>query len=162
MPTSRQEDIQKIHDMIDDIQFAMLVTVNEQDDIHSRPMTTQEMDKDGSLWFFAARTADSVRDIQNHSRINVTYMGDGTYVSIAGHAHIHDDLAKKKELWQDALKIWFEDGPEDPNVVLIHVQSTSAHYWTSPSGILGKAVAAAKVILTGEPQDAGESDVVSL
>jgi Pyridoxamine 5'-phosphate oxidase like len=53
-------------------------------------------------------------------------------VSIAGQATVQRDQAKIDELWNPSLRMWFEGGPTDPELVLVHVQSHHASYWDSP------------------------------
>ena len=51
MPVHR-EAIQKLAKMIEDIDFAMLTTVQPDGTLRSRPMSTQRAEFDGTLWFF--------------------------------------------------------------------------------------------------------------
>ena len=55
-------------------------------------------------------------------------------MSLTGQASVVDDLATKRELWNTVVEAWFPDGPEDPDVVLVRVDATSAEYWDSPGG----------------------------
>ena len=158
--TSRPEAIEKINDMIGNIKVAMLTTVDEDGDFHSRPMVTQEHHFDGDVWFFADRSSDKVREIEQNASVNVAYVEDGNFVSIAGKARIISDVSKKQSLWHESLRVWFEQGPESAEVILIHVDAESAQYWDTPSGALGKAVNAAKVVLTGDKNEAGDSEKV--
>lgn len=155
--TSRQDAIEKINDMIGDIKVAMLTTVDEHGDFHSRPMMTQEQRFDGDVWFFASRTSDKVREVEREPQVNLAYVEGGNYVSIAGKAEIVTDMQKKKDLWNPALKVWFEDGPESPDVVLIHVDANTAQYWDTPDGMIGKAISVVKVLLSGDEDAAGDS-----
>jgi len=157
---SRQESLSKINDMIRDIKIAMLTTIDEDGDFHSRPMMTQEHEFDGEVWFFADRSSDKVREIESNPSVNVSYVANGNYVSLAGSALIVTDVAKKQELWNDALKVWFEDGPQSPSVVLIHLKAKSAQYWDTPGSAFGQAVSMIKVLLTGDEKAAGESQKV--
>ena len=158
--TTRQESIEKINDMVKDIGVAMLTTVDADADFHSRPMVTQEQDFDGDVWFFADRTSDKVREVMQNSSVNVSYANGGNYVSIAGNAYIVDDVQKKKDLWNEGLSVWFENGPESPEVILIRVDAKTAQYWDSADNAIGKAINAAKVLITGDKDAAGDSDKV--
>lgn len=159
--TDRQEAIEKINEMIADIKVAMLATIDNDGDLHSRPMMTQEHEFDGDVWFFAARDSDKVREIQQNPDVNVTYVDDGNYVSIAGKAEIIADVQKKKDLWHESLSAWFEDGPEADSVVLIYVDAKSAQYWETMGGAIGQALNVMKVMLTGDKDDAGDSAKVT-
>ncbi len=157
---NRQEAIEKINDMIGDIKVAMLTTVDHDGDFHSRPMMTQEHHFDGDVWFFASRSSDKVREIEGNASVNVSYVDDGNFVSIAGHAQIVSDIQKKKDLWHEGLEVWFDGGPESADVVLIYVDAKSAQYWDSPDNPISQAVNVAKVLLTGDKDDAGDSGKV--
>jgi general stress protein 26 len=50
------DDLQKLREMVKDIDFCMLTTVDEEGNLHSRPMSVNgEIDTDGDLWFFCLR-----------------------------------------------------------------------------------------------------------
>ena len=154
---NRQQAIDKINELIADIEVAMLTTVDADGDFHSRPMITQEHHFDGDVWFFASNDSDKVREINANPSVNVAYVEGGNYVSIAGQADIVTDVTRKKDLWHDSLQVWFPDGPESSNVVLIHVDAQTAQYWDSADNAVSKAVDRVKVILTGDKDAAGES-----
>ena len=52
---SQTESIQKFAKMIEDIDFAMLTTVQPDGSLRSRPMSTQQAEFDGTLWFHRGR-----------------------------------------------------------------------------------------------------------
>ncbi len=158
--TDRNEALNKLSNLVNDIKIGMLVTVTDDGQFHSRPMITQAYHVDGNLWFFAKRLSDTVHEIEQNPTVNVSYSGGDNYVSIAGKASLVFDVEKKKELWEDSLKIWFEEGPESPDVALVHVQAISAQYWDTPSTMFGKAVGRVKVMLTGDKDAIGDSDRV--
>ncbi len=56
-------DFQKVREMIKDIDFCMLTTVDENNDLYSRPMSLNgEVDQSGNLWFFTyGKSQKSVR-----------------------------------------------------------------------------------------------------
>jgi general stress protein 26 len=49
MATEHQEDIKKVAALMKGIRFVMLTTVHPDGSLHSRPMTTQDIDFDGDL-----------------------------------------------------------------------------------------------------------------
>lgn len=155
--SNRKEAIKILGSIIEEVDIAMLTTVNEDGELHSRPMSTQEHHFDGDVWFFTRRTSDLAKDIQLDQRVNVSYGSEGSYASIAGHASIVTNNEKKKELWSPHVSAWFDGGPTSPEVVLIHVDAQSAQYWNSSSTLLGKAADLTKVLLTGNPEEMGES-----
>lgn len=161
MNTAYLENLKKINELIKNIQFAMLTTRTKDGSLHSRPMTTQDTEFDGDVWFFSERESEKVSDIRRDPLVNVAYVKGNTFVSLAGTAHIVEDAEKKRDLWHEPLRIWFENGPDDPNVVLIHVDASSAEYWDAPGGI-GAAIGVVRVVLTGDKSAAGDTGTVDL
>ena len=55
---NRSADFQKLREMIKEIDFCMLTTVDENDNLHSRPMSlNSEVDEAGNLWFFTSTSS---------------------------------------------------------------------------------------------------------
>ena len=133
MTATQTQDLEKLRDMIKDIRFTMLTTVNA-DGPHARPMTTLESDPDGSLWFFAANDSRLATEIAADPLIGLAYADNGSadFVSVTGRARQVDDAAKAKALWNPALKAWFTGGLDDPKLALIEVRIESAGYWDAP------------------------------
>ena len=156
------EDTRKVAELIKGERFAFLTTVAPGGKLTSRPMTLQEVEFDGDLWFFAERGSHPVDHIATNSQVNVGVGSGGTWVSLTGSATVVDDVAKKKELWNGGVEAWFPQGPEDPSVVLIKVDGDSTEYWDSPGGRLATALSFVKAKATGERIDAGENKKVEL
>ena len=125
------ESSRKLATMIRGIKTAMLTTVARDGRLHSRPMATQEADFDGTLWFFTRASSPKVEEIQDDAEVNVSYSSpeDHRYVSISGRASVVRDRAKIEELWQPSYRMWFAQGLEDPDLVLLRVDAHSAQYW---------------------------------
>ena len=92
----------------------------------------------------------------------MTTSGSSSWVSLTGHAVVVDDLAKKQQLWNAVVEAWFPDGPDDPDVVLLRVEASSAEYWDTPGGRLASAFSLAKAKVTGKPYSGGENETVRL
>ena len=146
------EDIKKLGALIKDIQFAMLTSQDADGRLHSRPMATQQVSFDGDLWFFTALNSHKLEEVRADSQVNVAYSEpkDQRYVSVSGRAQIVTDKEKAKQLWTPALKAWFPNGLEDPQLALIKVSVESAQFWDSPSSKIVQLVGFAKAMLTGE------------
>lgn len=160
-----QESLEKLRDLIKGIKIAGLVTRDSAGNLRSRPMTTQEAEFDGDLWFFTDRTTEKTDDLRQNAQVCVTYSsGDATkFVSISGRAELVDDRAKMRGLWSPAHKIWFPDGVEDPNLILIRVEAESGEYWEAPSNKIVQVAGLVKAAVTGEPADEmGENKELNL
>lgn len=48
---ANRESVEKLRELIKDIDIAMLTTIDEDGTLRSRPMGTQKAEFDGDLWF---------------------------------------------------------------------------------------------------------------
>jgi len=127
----KPEEMEKLRELIKDIDTAMLTTVSEEG-LVSRPMKTQEVEFDGDLWFFTKKETEKYEEIKNEQDVNVAYAGK-SYVSVRGKAEIVEDINKKKELWSKAYEKIMQTSYDDPNLVLIKIKADAAEYWDTGS-----------------------------
>ena len=159
---SDTESISKVTEIINGSHIGMLTTINEEGALVSRPLAVQEVKDDGDMWFFTSSTTSQVAQVRADSRVNVSF-GKGTeWVSVAGTAEVVTDRQKIHELWNPAVEAWFPDGPDTPEVVLLHVESDSAEYWTSPGGTAATVLQWVKSKVTNSRMSVGESGTVEL
>ena len=163
MEQTRQESIEKLKNLLEGIDFCMLTTINGGQ-LRSRPMSTQEFDENGELWFFTSDETHKVDEIEADSRVNAAYSkpDDNVYVSVAGRAAVVKDRKKIEELWNPILKAWFPDGLEDPTLCLLKVSVEEAEYWDSPNSKIVQIVGFVKALVTGQAADGGEYGKVNL
>ncbi len=154
------EAIKKLGELIKDIKFAMMTTVADDGSLHSRPMTTQQQDFDGDLWFFTGADSLKVEESRINRHVNVSYAnpGDQKYVSVSGVAELVRDQAKNRELWNPVYKAWFPKGLDDPELALLKVKVTDAEYWDTPSGKMVQLIGLVKAVATGEPYKASKDE----
>lgn len=157
-------DIEKLARLIKDIRIAMLTTVDQEGQLHSRPMATQTAEFDGNLWFFTGMSTPKVGEIQKDQHVNVSYAApdDHRYVSVSGRAEIVRDRKKAEELWNPFYKAWFPKGIDDPDLVLLKVRVERAEYWDSPSSPVVYLVGFLKAIVTGERAEVRENEKIDL
>jgi general stress protein 26 len=163
-PLTHEQAIDKLADLIKDIKFAMLTTVDTEGVLRSRPMATQRTKFDGHLWFFTAERSPKVDQVKRDEHVNLAYADpdNNRYVSVSGTAMVVRDRAKAEELWNPAYKAWFPDGLEDPDLALLRVDVHSAEYWDSPSSPVVHAIGFVKALATGERYEGGENKKVQL
>lgn len=94
------------------------------------PMTLQQMDKQGDLWFITPKNSDHFRAIEDDNRVQLIASNHKRqrYISIFGNATHIIDKAKVDELWNPMLKAWFS-GKDDPNLALLSININSGYYW---------------------------------
>jgi general stress protein 26 len=164
MSATTTDDVKKLARLIEGIDFAMLTTVCEDGSLRSRPMSTQQAEFDGTLWFFTRDDTAKVGEIERDRQVNVSYAkpGDQKYVSVSGRATLLRDRAKIKELWNPAHKAWFPDGPDDPHLALLRVDVDKAEYWDSPSSTVMHVIGFVKALATGAEFHPGENKKLDL
>jgi len=162
---ARTGDLEKLRDMIKDIDFCMLTTLDEQGDPHSRPMSSNgDIDANGDLWFFTNASSHKVSEVEQSPKVNVSFADPDNqrYVSVTGIAHLVRDEQKIDELWRPEFKMWFPQGKDDPEVALLKVSLEKGEYWDSPSSTIGYALSFVSSLITGKQPDVGENRKVDL
>jgi len=167
MPDSDMNDQAKLWDLIGDIRFAMLTTRHANGHLHARPVTTQNTsdDNDARLWFFLSRSGESVAELAAQANVNVSYShpGKDRYVSVSGTASVVEDAGKKRALWSKLNEAYFPEGVNDPDLALVAVDITHAHYWDVRESKLVQIWKMTKAAFTGQrPRDLGEEGEVRM
>lgn len=163
MQDKRQESIEKLKSLIEGIDFCMLTTI-DGGHLRSRPMSTQEFESSGELWFFTSENTHKVDEIKADNRVNAAYSkpDDNAYISVSGTAEISKDRAKMEELWNPILKAWFPEGLDDPELCLLKVSVEEAEYWDSSNSTLVQIAGFLKAMVTGKQIDSGDHDKISM
>jgi general stress protein 26 len=158
------DDIKKIGEFIQDIDFTMMTTIDEDGELHSRPMSTQNTEFDGNVYFFTFDDTDKTNHIARNPNVNLAYSAPdrNIYVSLKGEAQVLKDRQKMEELWNPALKVWFPQGLETPGIALIQVRVKTAEYWDSPSGTIAYVAALVKSAVTGKSPNMGDNETVKI
>lgn len=135
---------------------SMLCTF-DRDQMVTRPMHTQGIDEDGTIWFFSEKDSPKNQMIETDSRVNLIYANNSSYeyLSIEGTASIEHDQEKIDELWKDFAKVWFTEGKTDPSLTLIKVTPDNGHYWDTKSNKVISLMKIAVGALTGKTMDNG-------
>ena len=161
----RSESLERLRQMIKDIDFCMLTTIDEQGDPHSRPMSSNgDIDRDGDLYFFTNASSHKVNEVAQSPKVNVSFADpqNQRYVSVTGLASVVRDQQKINELWRPEFKMWFPKGKEDPDIALLRVNLEKGEYWDSPSSTIGYALSFVSSLVTGKQPDFGENEKVDL
>src|SRR5215213_191290 len=165
-PTQTHEnDLEKLRELVTDIDFCMLTTVDESGDLHSRPMSSNgDIDANGDIWFFTNASSHKVSEIAKLPKVNVSVADteNQRYMSVSGTAQRVRDRAKIDELWRPEFKMWFPEGKDDPEVALLCISLEKAEYWDSPSSTIAYALSFVSSIVTGKDADPGENKKVDL
>ncbi len=159
--TADAETLKKLWSLISAVKVAML-TSEDGPHLRSRPMVAAQSEFDGTLFFFTRASAHKVAEVDQKSRVCVSYADSGKqdYVSLSGSAQVVHDPALVKAHWSEAMRTWFPKGATDPDIAILKVDVEQAEYWDAPSSAMVYLYGYAKAVTTGEPPHPGENEKV--
>jgi general stress protein 26 len=134
----------KFWDSLHDSPFVMLGLTGSG---FTRPMTAQ-VDEDGRIYFFAARSEELVKGLAPSAEAFATFASKGHdfFASMNGKLVVDNDRETIDRLWSPTVSAWYEQGKDDPNLVLLRFDTDRADIWEAGAG---SAVKAAWLKLTG-------------
>jgi general stress protein 26 len=137
---SKNEKFKNIAKIIEDVGVCMLTTLDHAGRASSRPMYVQELDEDGSLWFFSSSKAHLIQEIIGNPVLNITFADSSKneFLSASAIAYEVFDRSKIEELWHPSLKVWYKDGIESKDLLLLKVDMQEIEYWDSPTSAVVK------------------------
>lgn len=160
----RAANIEKLAELIADVEIAMLTTIAASGHLVSRPLGTQEIEFDGDLWFATECDSGKAAEIRANPNVNVAYAAPGKdiYVSVAGRATLVRDRAKIEQLWSPRMQSYVQGSKDDANVCLIRVEAASAEYWDGHGRRLGQVLHLLLSAVTDEPANLQENVRIDL
>jgi general stress protein 26 len=146
------EAIQKLQELVGAVKTGMLVTSGKSGKNTTRPMAVVDTDSSGNLWFFAERSSNKVKDIEEDHQVQVIFAhpGKDTFMVVHGRASIETDARYLTEKWNPLIKAWFPQGLEDPALCLIKIKTDEAQYWDTNATKVGAMVKIAVSAVTGK------------
>lgn len=146
-----EKTIETLDGLIRKFDTAMLVTQSLDGALRARPMAVAEQGENAALYFATRSDDEKLEEIIRSPRVAVTMQAEDTYLSISGEARVLTDQVLADELWSASMRLWFPEGPEGPNLVVLLVEPRYAEYWDR-SGIrrLEFLLEAGKALVTGE------------
>ena len=156
--------MKKIGELIQDIRIAMMTTAAPDGSFDSRPMATQKMEFDGTVYFLTRQESGKVQELADDSHVSLLYAdpGDSKFVSVKGKATVYRDQAKIEELWNPMYKAWFPQGETDPAIAVLRVTVHEAQYWEASSSRLVRGLKYVAAAATGGKVDIGTQGTVKL
>lgn len=111
---------------------------------HSIPMSLQEVDEEGNLWFISSSESEHNSNIMEDPKVQLYFMNNSSYeyVFIKGNATISKDKNLIDKYWTDFANAWFE-GKDDPSVTVISVKAQDGYYYETKDN---KVFAMAKMV----------------
>ncbi|QNL47858.1 pyridoxamine 5'-phosphate oxidase family protein [Olivibacter sp. SDN3] len=160
-----KEAIQKLKEMVDKIDIGMLCSnISAGDHVHAVPMSRQEVDEDGNIWFLFSAESESHQNLQKNNKLSLLYsdIKDYNFISIDGTAEISRDQARIEKYWNKMIEAWFEKGKEDPRIRVLKVIPSEAHYWDNKTNKLVTFLKIAVSAVSGKKMDTGRQGDLNL
>lgn len=151
---TNQEAVKKIKELSEKAKFCMFCTELTKVPVNSRPMTLQETDDSGNLWFISSDTSNKNFEIKEDRNVQLFFMNndDSEYLSVYGEASIYKDRTTIEEKWSAMANAWF-DGKDDPTVSIIRVEPKDTYYWDTKAGKLVSLLSFVAAAVTGNKTD---------
>lgn len=146
------EAIQKFRDLVKDVTICMFTTMDESNDLTSRPMFTSNVDEEGNVWFFTNEFSEKINEVSKDNLVHLIYSHPvkNIYVDVKGTCSVIIDKKKMEELWDPALKSWFPQGLEDSKICLVKVATETAHFWNHSFSKMGLLFGMIRSITKGD------------
>ncbi len=154
---------EKMTSMVNDIDFAMLLTDLKNQPISAVPMSTKKVDDQGNIWFLSGLNSDHNTNIVNSPEVQLLYsdISDMEFISIYGRATIIADPAILKDLYEKTDDAWFT-GVDDPNLTAIKVVPEEAYYWDNKDNKYISLFKMGVAAITGNKKDISEKGRLNL
>jgi general stress protein 26 len=92
-------------------------------------MAVAEIEDDGTTWFVTGAATPKTDEIAPRAAVNVAFQSSASFASLTGDAEIVKDDAKARDLWREPWRVWFPDGPEESDLVLLRIRPHVGEYW---------------------------------
>lgn len=162
---TQDDKLGKLREIVKAVDICMLTTVDEQGDLHSRPMSNnRDVEFDGDLWFFTYGSSHKIDEVGRVPKVNASFadIDNQLYASLTGRAEVVRDRAKIEELWKPELRAWFPDGVDTPDIALLKVTVERGEYWDGSQSFVAHAVSLVSSLVTGKPAQLGENEKLEL
>ena len=137
--SEKEEAVKKFKELVKDVSVCMFTTMDDHNNLYSRPMSTVKIDDEGNAWFFTNEFSETIQEVSKDNNVHLIYAhpAKNVYVTVKGSCTVILNRKKIDELWTPLLKAWFPNGKEDPKLCLVKVVTEEASYWNSNSGSMG-------------------------
>lgn len=120
---------QQFDELVHKFNTAMLITQSSDSELHARPMAIAKHREGGVVYFATSWAAGKIDEIETRPEVVVTMQADNQYLSLTGRAETVDDRGLIERFYSPAWKIWFPEGKDDPNLVLLKIEPVRGAYW---------------------------------
>lgn len=160
--SAQPHDLAPLRTLLKSLPVAMFNTVAHDGSVVARPLQALEFDEDGVLWFATGLDSEKATEIRARPHVGLSFADHhaNRFVSVSGPARLVHDREKIDALWSPAMSVFFPQGKDDPNLVLVRVEIERAEYWDGPATFVGKLLYLAAAAITGDPGVMSENEII--
>jgi general stress protein 26 len=157
-PSNDSKHRETLREILDDAP-AVLMTTRGRDRLHTRPMDLQRVDDDGTMYFSTSTETAKVWELERDPYVQVAFQGKTKFAVVDGTARMSQDRALIDERWKADWKLWFPEGKDSPDIVIVVVEPERGEYWDQ-SGAKGLSFLfrAAKAFVKGDGVETRKDD----
>ena len=162
---NNQEAIDKLKYMVNSIDIGMIITTQQDNSYpYMVPMSRQEVDDEGNIWYLLSSTSETYKNIQLDNKVSISLADVSNYkfLSIDAVAETSTDKERIEKYWNKFVEVYFEKGKEDPTIRVLKVIPNNAHYWDTETNKLFNFFKVASAAITGAKIDIGREGEINL
>ena len=133
-----QDAVVRIREMSDNAESCFFCTtpLADSETGGTRPMSIEEADETGALWFLSSSDSHKNAEIEADPDVRLYLQSSkhSGFLVLDGQATISRDKARIDALWNPIMKTWFTDGKDDARITVIKVTPTAGYYWDNKHG----------------------------
>jgi general stress protein 26 len=118
--------------------MTLMLGLADADNAHMRPMTAQCDGSHGPLWFFSSKDTELAKKVRrNHRAIaSFTAKNHAVFATLHGTLSIDNDPEMIDKYWNRYVEAWYEEGKDDPKLVLLRMDLEEAEIWENASSLM--------------------------
>ena len=140
--------------------MTMMLGIDGVEDGHARPMTAQLEGERPPIWFFTSRDNEIVQKLGAGNRAIATFASKDheLFATVHGRLLAQNDRAVIDRLWNTYVAAWYEDGKDDPKLVLLRLDAERAQIWENATTLF----AGIKLLFGADPKEAYKEKVAKV
>ena len=117
-----------------DSPFVMIAL--ESDHRHAIPMRAQlDKDANSAIWFYTSRDNRLARG--GPAMMQFVAKGHDMFACISGTLSEETSEERKDKHWSNAVEAWYEQGRQDPSLLMLRMDLHDAEVWEADPGVVG-------------------------
>lgn len=154
---SNEHAIAKLKEIAMAVNTCMFCTKLSATPFNTRPMTIAKMEDDGKLLFVSSADSNKNMEILHNDPVQLIFSDPmaSRFMTVYGEADILTDQKSIDDSWTPIVNTWFTGGKETPDLTIIKVHPSYAHYWDTKDSKMITLLKIAAAALAGKPFDDG-------